>query len=164
MSKRDMIVPGGDSRLRRFRFYLEASDAELETLTFSRLADIVQQPEVELPREELAALACRIYDARRARAHFLQDSLLGEPVWDMLLALYCLPTRGEVLSVSGLCHAASVPATTALRWSQLMEQKKLIRRTRDKCDGRRVYLALTEEGDAVMSSYLASVFNMLSVK
>ncbi len=152
-----------DGAPRRFRLYVEASGEELETLTLSRLVDLANAPTADISREQLTELACRIYETRRRRAHFLHGSLFGEPVWDMLLALYCLGSRSKALSVSGLCHAAGVPQTTALRWSQLMEQKKLIDRTPDPKDGRRVFLSLSKHGDNLMSSYLASIHSQMAV-
>ena len=119
-------------------------------------------PPPEIPVEELAELAERIYEARKVRASFLNGSLLGEPVWDMLLTLFCQRARSEPLSVSGLCYSAGVPPTTALRWSHLLEQKKLIVRTPDASDARRAHLTLSDHGHALMSAYLASVYTKLS--
>ena len=114
------------------------------------------KPEEDVSSEQkLVDLACTLYHSRRLRARFINNSLLGEPVWDMLLALYCFSGRGEALSVSGLCHAAGVPQTTALRWVQIMEQRKLIKRSKDSKDGRRAYVSLTEESKKLMEDYLA---------
>lgn len=84
--------------------------------------------------------------------------MLGEPVWDMLLALYCFSARGETLSVSALCQSAVVPATTALRWENAMEQKGLIERSRDKTDARRIFITLTEKAKSLMDEYLATYY------
>lgn len=115
----------------------------------------------DIPVQNLAELAGRIYRARQIRASFLNNSLLGEPVWDMLLTLYCQRARGEPLSVSGLCYSAGVPPTTALRWLHLLEHKKLIDRTPDASDARRAYLTLSDHGLAVMSAYLATIYAKL---
>lgn len=80
--------------------------------------------------------------------------MLGEPVWDMLLALYCFTARGETLSVSALCQSAGVPPTTALRWENVMEEKGLIERTRDKTDARRIFISLSSKAKAIMDEYL----------
>ena len=154
---------GGDSGPRRFRLYVEASGEELETLTVSRLVDLANEPATAIPREQLAELARRIYETRRSRSQYLHGALFGEPVWDMLLALYCGASRGETPSVSSLCHAAGVPQTTALRWLHLMEQKKLIDRTPDPNDGRRVYLTLSKHGDEVITTYLASIHPKMTI-
>lgn len=126
--------------------------------TLSRLAEFASAngPQIRA-KKDLVELAGNIYDARRLRARFLSVSMLGEPVWDMLLALYCFTARGEALSVSGLCHAAGVPPTTALRWANLLEQKKLIDRTRDARDARRAIVSLSADGEALMSNYLTAI-------
>lgn len=113
----------------------------------------------DIAPERLTELAHQIYKARRLRAAFLNHSLFGEPVWDMLLALYCQSATAEPLSISGLCYSADVPATTALRWSNLLEQKNLIVRTRDLRDARRAHVTLSDHGHALMSAYLATIFN-----
>ena len=135
---------------------LEASHSFDHLLGFARCAP------PEIPLQDLAELAGRIYGARQIRASYLNSSLLGEPVWDMLLTLYCQRARGELLSVSGLCYSAGVPPTTALRWSQLLEQKNLIVRTPDASDARRAHLTLSDHGQALMSAYLATVYTKLS--
>lgn len=118
------------------------------------LADIPLEVERRIIDEEFVALACSMYEMRRLRGRFLSASMLGEPVWDMLLALYCFTARHEALSVTGLCHAADVPLTAALRWVRLLEQKKLITRRPDRHDGRRKFLALTVMGEILMTDYL----------
>jgi DNA-binding MarR family transcriptional regulator len=115
----------------------------------------------EIAREDLERLASRMYDSRRERARYFNDSLLGEPVWDMLLALYCSPARGKRLSVTSLCEAAGVPQTTASRWVQMLEDRGLIERQPDESDRRRHYLILAPRGEALMSAYLSSIFHKL---
>ena len=51
---------------------------------------------------DLTALACRIYEARRDRDKVFDQKYFGEQGWDMLLALYCLPKRGERLDTAQL--------------------------------------------------------------
>lgn len=124
------------------------------------LAGLSQFATVEghVPSEQkLVELSCTLYDSRRLRTRFINNNLLGEPVWDMLLALYCFSGRGEALSVSGLCHAAGVPQTTALRWVKLMEQKKLVKRSKDSKDGRRAYVSLTDDSKKLLENYFATI-------
>ena len=139
--------------------YLDNSDDEFSSFQIARLNDFTEASSEAKTAEALTDLACRIYDARRVREQYFSNSILGEPVWDMLLALFCFSAKGKALSVSGLCHAAGVPATTALRWTQVMEQKKLISRSRDTTDARRAYVTLTDEGKEVMSRYLAAILS-----
>lgn len=163
MSKRDKIEKPPEQRGKTYELYVDRNGGELEHLTLARLIDLGEAPREDIPPEKLTALACRIYDTRRTRARFFNNSLLGEPVWDMLLALYCLPSRGQSLSVTGLCHTAGVPMTTGLRWVRLMEQKGLILREPDPRDGRRVHLVLADHGKQLMSDYLSAIYHKLTV-
>ena len=116
--------------------------------------DAVPDAAASSEAERLLDLACRIYEARRLRRHYLANSLLGEPAWDMLLALYCFTGRGQGISVSGLCQCADVPQTTALRWLQHIESRKLAERTPDERDARRSFLTMSEKGRCMMEDYL----------
>lgn len=108
---------------------------------------------------ELCRLACRIYDARRAREKMLERRLFGEPAWDMMLALYCLPKRGERLGISALCNASAVPQTTALRVQQILIGESLIERVQDEVDKRRTWVRLTERGRNLLEDYLLWLFD-----
>jgi DNA-binding MarR family transcriptional regulator len=61
------------------------------------------------------------------------------------------------VAVSSLCIAAAVPATTALRWIKALSDKGLFVRQADPQDGRRVYIALSDEAARAMGRYLAAV-------
>jgi DNA-binding MarR family transcriptional regulator len=102
----------------------------------------------------LCKLACRIYDARREREKMLDRKLFGEPGWDMLLALYCLPTRGERLGVTALSGASAVSLTTALRWQATLLEDGLIERIPDEADARREFVRLTDKGRCMLEDYL----------
>lgn len=109
-------------------------------------------------RRELCRLACRIYDARRARDKIIDRKLFGEPAWDMLLALYCLPARGELLTVTALSLAANVRQTTGLRWQASLTTEGLIERGPQGLDQRKQFIRLTPAGRALMDRYLSHLF------
>ena len=109
-------------------------------------------------RQALCQLACRIYDARRTRDKMLDRQLFGEPAWDMLLALYCLPARGEILSVTALAHAADVAQSTGHRWQTIMTKEGLIERGPQGVDARRQSVRLTKKGRELMQSYLSRLY------
>ena len=161
MNNSTKIMAERDPVLLRLELYLDGESVEDGSFTFRRLAEVDPNAGADLSEVELTELACRIYEARRVRARFLSMSLLGEPVWDMLLALFCFSARGRRLSVSSLCFASGVPSTTALRWVGVMEERDLIKRSKDVRDGRRTYLVLTEQGNRVMQGYLRSVHDSL---
>lgn len=104
-------------------------------------------------------VACRIYNFRRLRERLFQDKvpvdLFGEPAWDMLLDLYIAKHTGKRISVSSLCAAASVPATTAIRWINIMVDKGLVSRDDDRTDGRRVFIELTDQANCILRDLLS---------
>jgi DNA-binding MarR family transcriptional regulator len=109
-------------------------------------------------RKELCQLACRIYDSRRARDKMIDRRLFGEPAWDMLLSLYCLPTRGEIITVTSLSFAAHVPQSTGLRWQKRLTEEGLIERGPDGVDQRKQMIRLTPAGRLMMDRYLTHLF------
>jgi DNA-binding MarR family transcriptional regulator len=142
-----------------------AADSALETVLLrlagaaEKAAEALAQEIAATPptRRQLANLACRIYDARRTRDKYFDRSLFAEPAWDMLLALYCLPARGEFLTVSGLSHAAGAQETTGLRWQKELTSAGLIERGPHGIDRRKQMVRLTTEGRAVLERYLIRI-------
>src|SRR3546814_18726533 len=67
------------------------------------------------------------------------------PAWDMLLDLYAACYERRQVSVSSLCIAAAVPATTALRWIKNMTDAGLLDRSCDPNDARRIFLGISEK-------------------
>lgn len=82
---------------------------------------------------------------RRARSDLFPADFFADPVWDMLLDLYAAHYEAQPVSVSSLCIAAAVPATTALRWIKTLTANGWFIRTRDESDGRRVYVHLSQD-------------------
>ena len=103
---------------------------------------------------DLGNLAYGIYSARRKRDRMLQGDLFGEPAWDMLLALYCLPQRGEQLSVTTLSYAANIPQSTGHRIQAALGAEGLIERQPEASDRRRQLVNLTERGRTMLERYL----------
>lgn len=60
------------------------------------------------------------------------------------------------MSVSSSCIAANVPTTTALRWIKALEEKQLVVRRQDANDGRRCFLALSEDAAARVAETLCA--------
>lgn len=73
-------------------------------------------------RTDWRGTARTLLRARASRSEVLGAELFRDPAWDILLDLYASAgTSGEEASkVSALCHAAGVPATTALRYVHKM--------------------------------------------
>jgi DNA-binding MarR family transcriptional regulator len=94
---------------------------------------------------------------RQARSRFFDPALFGDPAWDMLLDLTAAHGEGAQVSVTSLCIAAGVPATTALRWLTQMVETGIFQRVPDPADRRRAFIALSDKAVAAMSGYFASL-------
>lgn len=110
-------------------------------------------------RTQLARLAYDIYQARRDREDIFDERLLGEPAWDMLLALYSLPRRGEVVTVTSLCVAANVAHATGISWQRRLIEEGLIHRGPHILDKRLRLIGLTNQGRLLMDEYLTRLFH-----
>lgn len=90
---------------------------------------------------------------RRLREQLFAPGVFAEPAWDMLLDLYAAHYEARSVSVSSLCIAANVPATTALRWIRTMTDLGLFDRISDSEDGRRIFITISEKGRLAMDIY-----------
>lgn len=99
----------------------------------------------------------QIIAGRQARTRFFDSDLFGDPAWDMLLDLTAAHGEGAQVSVTSLCIAAGVPATTALRWLTQMVESGIFVRVPDPADRRRAFIALSDKAIAAMSAYFASL-------
>ena len=122
-------------------------------------AEAIAKSAAETPpnRRQLATLACKIYDARRTRDEYFERTLFSEPAWDIMLALYCLPARGERLTVSGLSHAAGAQESTGLRWQNVMTEAGLIEQGPRELDRRKQMVRLTTYGRELLEQYLTRI-------
>lgn len=94
---------------------------------------------------------------RRTRERFFEAEIFADPAWDILLELYAAELGQQRVTVSCLCVAAAVPATTALRWINSLVKKGLLVRTNDRMDARRVFVSLSSGAFDAMEGYFASI-------
>ena len=94
---------------------------------------------------------------RQSRSRFFDPALFGDPAWDMLLDLTAAHGEGARVSVTSLCIAAGVPATTALRWLTQMVESGIFIRVPDPADKRRAFIDLSDKALHAMSGYFASL-------
>ncbi len=117
-------------------------------------ADPPATPRLRLPD---AAAVRRLIKARQMRAQFFDSDLFADPAWDILLDLAAARAEGRQVSVTSLCIAAGVPATTALRWIGQMVDSGLLLRRSDPSDRRRAHIALADSTADAMARYFAAV-------
>jgi len=91
--------------------------------------------------------------ARRLRDHMVAPDLFADPAWDILLDLMAARLEGTQVSVSSLCIAAAVPPTTALRWIRQLTDRGFLLRHADPKDGRRIFIALSDQGADAISRW-----------
>jgi hypothetical protein len=94
---------------------------------------------------------------RRIVGQVFGFGLCADPAWDMLLDLYLAEGSGRAISLSSLCVASNVPATTALRCIREMGDRLLLIRRPDPGDARRIHVALSVEGRSALERLLDSV-------
>lgn len=99
----------------------------------------------------------RVIAARAARPSFFEGDLFADPAWDILLELYALRCEQHRISISSLCAAAAVPATTALRWIDKLHNEKMIQRIPDPLDARRCWVQISDGAFVSMKAYLVSL-------
>jgi len=100
---------------------------------------------------------------RRQRAQFFDADMFADPAWDMLLDLTAARGESKRVSVTSLCIAASVPATTALRWIGQLIESGLFRRVEDMSDRRRAFIELTDPAAEAMARYFATLGEMTAL-
>ena len=100
-----------------------------------------------------AKLVRRLIRKRRQRDQHFPSDLFADPAWDMMLDLYAAHYERREISVSSLCIAAAVPATTALRWIKTMVEDGRFVRVADPEDGRRIIVSLADDTRCRLDEY-----------
>lgn len=112
--------------------------------------DLMRKPRVPLPDPRLVHQVIR---QRRLRDRYFEGDLFADPAWDILLDLTAARAEHRRVSVTSLCIAAAVPATTALRWISQMTDMGLLLREQDPDDKRRAFIVLSDAVADTMARY-----------
>ncbi|WP_228243089.1 winged helix DNA-binding protein [Porphyrobacter sp. GA68] len=94
---------------------------------------------------------------RQKRNQLFGAEFFADPAWDMLLDLTAARAEHQRVSVTSLCLASGVPATTALRWIGQMVDAGMFQRVKDTEDGRRAFIELTDRSVEAMTRYFADL-------
>ena len=144
---------------RQTRAQSEASTTAYAAQPSERVSDAAPSPLFNSARPPLPdpRHVRRLIAARQARAKFFDGELFADPAWDMLLDLTAAHAEHARVSVTSLCIAAAVPATTALRWLKQMVASGIFVRVADPSDRRRAFIGLSETSVEAMARYFAEV-------
>ncbi len=112
--------------------------------------ELMRRPRAPLPDPRLIHLIIR---QRRLRDRYFDGELFADPAWDILLDLTAARAEHRRVSVTSLCIAAAVPATTALRWIAQMTEMGILVREQDEEDKRRAFIALSDKAADAMARY-----------
>lgn len=117
-------------------------------------AQPIRRTRTPLPDPRLVRAVLR---QRQRRAELFGADLFADPAWDMLLDLTAARAEHRRVSVTSLCIASGVPATTALRWIGQLVEAGLFERVKDPDDARRAFIALTDRSAEAMAGYFAEL-------
>jgi len=116
-------------------------------------AQVISDPDAETAA--MLERAKAIMRMRKARVELLGGAMLGEPGFDLLLALYVLSAKQDSFSMTVLANAAGVPSASAWRWLAYLGDKGFITRCQSTSDRRAISIRLTEAGRKVFNEFLA---------
>ena len=154
-------------RLRQLSEEVSRIASTLARLSSAPPLSHVPRPAPTEPIEDPPAVSVEqvrnVIRARRLRSRFFAEDLFADPAWDMLLDLLQAEIAQLRVPVSSLCIAASVPATTALRWLRSMVDRQMFVRRADPHDGRRVFVELAPDTSRALRSYFAELGPLASV-
>jgi len=154
--KRDRVLVDGPSDR---DVYLWDEDLQLEIAAADASEPALAGEESNVGAEDdaatLAAGVQVIMRMRSLRSNFFEETLFADPAWDMMLDLMEARLRRAKVSISSLCAAGRVPATTALRWVKTLTEKGILVRRPDAGDRRRVYVELSDSAAEAMMGWLS---------
>ncbi len=140
---------------------LRQANRDLERLQFAYYGE--KEP-TSISDDELLKTARSLSFIWNSRKSFVDESLLADPGWVILLTLKITELTNDKIQISSLCIDSGAPATTALRWIKLLESKSLVKIEPDLHDRRRRYVALTKEASDQMGRYLQNIRNFVSTR
>lgn len=106
----------------------------------------------------LLAAAAEIYEMRRARDDVLPGNIVGEPGWDILLALYV--GRGRQVTVGETCRSSRIPASTALRWILALQAQDLVHCDPSESVSSLSIVSLTRKGGIMIDRCLKAMLRV----
>lgn len=94
---------------------------------------------------DAATRARQFLRIRDLRAKYFDEALFADPAWDIMLDLFVSDFSQQRTPISAATTGARVPATTGLRWLNVLEKRGLVTRRNDPLDARRTHVSLSGE-------------------
>lgn len=107
--------------------------------------------------ESYQSLVNTLIATRKLRRRTVNADLFSDPCWDMLIELYAATLGGQETYLTGLCHAAGVPLTTATRRFEDLVASGFATKATDSTDRRRIIVKLTPEGRRRLEQFLQTM-------
>jgi len=149
------------SRLLQLSEEVSRIAGSLSQMSLGLMQPSIRPKGVQASNEPCSEEAVRwLIKARRERARYLNSDLFFDPAWDILLDLLRAELAMQRVSVSSLCIASGVPATTALRYLKTMAERGMIIRHADTRDGRRVFVELAPKISQDLRRYVVEVIQV----
>ena len=120
--------------------------------TYSNSEETEGKRTVAPSRVALVEAARGLLSRRRRRALLFGKAMFREPAWEMLISLYAQQDEQQ-FTIASLTSHSGAPATTALRWIDYLEKRRLVRREAHPTDARAVYVELTDEAQRSLDLY-----------
>ena len=145
---------------------IELSAEELASA--KRLLSILTSSDREPPAGQQGAAQIKLLTIARAslavrkrRSEYLHPAMLGEPAYDMLLALYVEEAEGQELTPSRLAEVASVAQSSATRWIEYLISKQLVHRRPHPKHRRASVITLSDKGKQALEGVFTSIIEGL---
>jgi DNA-binding MarR family transcriptional regulator len=104
---------------------------------------------------DLVEAAHRALRSEKKRSELFGAELFANPGWAMLLHLFVSSAEGRPVTSSGICAAAGVTETVALRHLAVLVTAKLVRRQPHPGNPGAIELALTPAGKKRLCDYFS---------
>lgn len=152
---------GGPRRTNNGGAKLSAEEAKHAKSLLIKLIDQTEPMKLHKDMVSLTVLAERIFSMRRLRDQYFPHEFASGVPWDILIILYRFNGTNANISFSQLVPITTAPATTVLRWTTKMVNRKMILQHDDPTDGRRACLMLSGNIRDSLDAYFNDVLNLL---
>lgn len=108
-------------------------------------------------REHLVQASQRLVKLRQRRQKYVPSKFLGEPGWDIMLAIHAYEHVYRGVSISSLAKMTGTASSSALRWVGQLVDAGLIVRQGSSTDRRSANVKLAEDTRHALDRYLEHV-------